>query len=66
MVPSLEAKDSLVSCSMSHWGGDVAAEPAIIILWTLRERRERILEVGAMLQALGKRAVEGVVAGLSG
>ena len=53
----------LVSCSMNHRGGSVAAEPAII-LWTLHERRERILEVGATLQALGKRAVEGVVAGL--
>ena len=40
------------------------AEPAIIILWTLYERRERILEVRARLQALGKRVVEGVVAGV--
>ena len=40
------------------------ADPAIIILWTLHERRERILEVGATLQAFGKRVLEGVVAGL--
>ncbi len=54
---------TLVSCSMNHWGDSVAAEPAIII-WKLHEHRERILEVGATLQVLGKRAVEGVVAGL--
>ena len=41
----------------------MVAEPAIII-WKLHEHRERILEVGATLRALGKRAVEGVVAGL--
>ena len=54
---------TLLSCSENHWGGSVVAEAAII-LWKLHEHRERILEVGAMLQALGKRAVEGVVAGL--
>ena len=54
---------TLLSCSENHWGGSVVAEP-LIILWKLHEHRERILEVGAMLQALGKRAVEGVVAGL--
>ena len=42
----------------------MAADPAIIVLCTLRERRERFWEVGAMLQALGKRHVEGVVAGI--
>ena len=53
----------LVSCAMNNRAGSVAAESAII-LWKLYEHRERILEVGATLQALGKRAVEGVVAGL--
>ena len=54
---------TLVFCSQNYRAPSVMAEPAIII-WKLHEHRERIFQVGVTLQALGKRAVEGVVAGL--
>ena len=55
---------NLVSCAMNHYGGSVEAEPAIIF-WDLNKQRERVLEPEATVQALGQRAVEGMVAGLN-
>ena len=58
-----EEPKTLVSCAMHNSDGAWGDEPAIIF-WNLDGQRQRALELEAPIEALGKKAVDGVVAGL--
>ena len=58
-----EEPKTLVSCAMHNSDGAWGDEPAIIF-WNLDGQYQRALELEAPIEALGKRAIDGVVAGL--